>query len=204
MISPGQRVSWSVPNIRSVTIFLVAAFLIATGLPAQQKPIARSITFLTKVYRLASFNQKSNPMWEFTSANETVKNWTTLLTITDRPDARTRPDLGRLSQGILDNYKSHGAQILMAKTMVDASKAPYDYTVAAFEDPADHRFELNLVKAALGPKNAYMAIYGVRITDPKDYVSKAKTYLTQHSDEVGRELEKAALPAIGPLPRKEF
>jgi len=41
-------------------------------------------------------------MWEFAAPNETVANWTTLLTIVDRPDARTRPDLDRLAQGILD------------------------------------------------------------------------------------------------------
>ena len=81
----------------------------------------------------------------------------------------------------------------MAKTMVDASGSPYNYAVAAFDLPAEHRFELNFVKAALGPKNAYIAIYGV-----------AKAYLNEHSSEVGLELEKATLPATSTLPRKEF
>jgi hypothetical protein len=133
-----------------------------------------------------------------------VNNWTTLLTIIDRPDAKTRPDLDRLAQGVIDNYKSHGGRILMAKTMVDASGAPYSYAVAAFDLPAEHRFELNFVKAALGRKNVYIAIYGVRIADPKDYAGKAKAYLNEHSSEVGRELEKAALPATSTLPRQEF
>ena len=89
----------------------------------------------------------------------------------------------------MDNYKSHSGRILMAKTMVDASGAPYNCAVAAFDLPAEHRFELNFVKAALGPKNAYIAIYGARIDDSKDYVGKSKAYLNEHSSEVGRELE---------------
>ncbi|MBI2686632.1 MAG: hypothetical protein HYX27_09975 [Acidobacteria bacterium] len=163
-----------------------------------------TVTFLGQPYRLASFNQKTNAMWEFTSANETVDNWSTLLTVVDRPDARTRPDLDRLAQGVMDTYKSRGGRILMAKTMVDASGTPYNYMVAAFDQPAQRRFELNFVKAAMGAKNAYMAIYGVRVADQKDYAGKAKAYLNERSGEIGKELEKAVLPAVGTLPRKEF
>ncbi len=104
----------------------------------------------------------------------------------------------------MDNYKSHGGHILMAKTMVDASGTAYNYTVVAFDQAAEHRFELSFVKAALGPKNAYIVVYGVHIGDPHDYTAKAKAYLNEHSDEVGRELEKVRLPALGTLPRKEF
>jgi hypothetical protein len=39
---------------------------------------------------------------------------------------------------------------------------------------AQKRFELNFVKTALGPKNAYMAIYGVRVADPTDYVARRR------------------------------
>jgi hypothetical protein len=165
---------------------------------------ATLITFLGRPYHLGSFNQKDHAMWEFSSANETVNNWTTLVTVIDRTDARSRSELDRLAQGVMDNYKSHGGRILMARTMTDSNGTPYNYIVAAFEQPADHRFELNFVKAALGPQNAYMVIYGVRITDPHDYTSKAKAYLDTHSSEVGKELEGLKLPALSTLPRKEF
>jgi len=187
-----------------LAILAAVAFLMPNRAPANTKLLASSIVFLGRTYRLASFNQKSNPMWEFVSANETVNNWTTLLTIIDRPDAQTRPDLDRLSQGILDNYKSHHGKILVAKTVADASGTPFNYLAAAFDEPADHRFELNFVKIALGPNNAYLVMYGVRVSDPHDYVGKARTYLDRHSPEIGLELEKATLPAIGTLPRKEF
>ena len=41
--------------------------------------------------------------------------------------------------------------------------------VAAFEEPVKNRFELNFVKFGLGPKNAYILVYGARVSDPKDY-----------------------------------
>jgi hypothetical protein len=162
------------------------------------------MTFLGVPYRLASFNQKANPMWEFTAPNQTISNWTTLLTVVDRPDARTRPDLDRLSQGVLDNYKSHNGKVLLAKTMVDASGTPFNYMVVGFDQPNDHRYELDFVKTALGQKNAYMMVYGVRVADAHDYVAKAKIYLDQHSSEIGRELEKIAAPPTSTLARKEF
>jgi hypothetical protein len=88
--------------------------------------------------------------------------------------------------------------------VADSSGTPFNYLAAAFDEPADHRFELNFLKIALGPKNAYMVMYGVRVADPHDYIGKARTYLDQHSSEIGLELEKAALTAISALPRKEF
>jgi hypothetical protein len=172
--------------------------LIALGAPAANTP---KITFLGRTYHLASFNQKGNPMWEFTTGNETVNNWTTLLTIIDRPDATTRTELNRLSQGILDHYKSNGAKILVAKNITDA---PFNYLAAAFDQPAEHRFELNFVKVALGPKNAYMVLYGVRVADRYDYVVKSRSFLNDHSDEIEREVERATLPPTSTLPRKEF
>lgn len=165
---------------------------------------AETVSFLGQTYQLASFNQKANPMWEFVRTPENVNNWTTLLTIVDRPEARTRQDLDRLSQGILDTYKSSGGRVLMAKTMADAAGTPYNYMVVAFDQPAQHRFELNFVKAVLGPKNAYMVIYGVRVADPRDYVTKSKTFLNEHSSEIGKALEKTQVPAPATLPRKEF
>jgi len=162
------------------------------------------VNLFGRPYRLASYNQKANAMWEFAAPNETVANWTTLFTIVDRPDARTRPDLDRLAQGILDTYKAKGGKVLLAKTMGNATGTPYNYIVVAFDQPAQKRFELNFVKAALGPKNAYMAIYGVRVTDPKDYVAKAKAFLNERSAEIGKELENKKLPAVEALPRREF
>jgi hypothetical protein len=187
-------------NTRITTSALVA--LSCALFAADSKQAA--MTFLGRGYRLGSFNQKANPMWEFVSVNETADNWTTLLTLIDRPDARTRSDLDRLAQGVMDNYKAHGGRVLMARTMVDASGTPFNYMVVAFDQPAQHRFELNFVKAALGPKNAYMVVYGVRVADAKDYVAKAKAFLNEHSSVIGKELEKATLPSMAALPRREF
>lgn len=156
---------------------------------------AEPVQFLGKPYRLAAFSHKVNPLWEFTAPNETVENWSTLLTIVDRPDAKTRPDLDRLAQGIMDTYKSNGGRVLMAKTFAGADGVPYNYMVVAFEQPAQKRYELNFVKAAMGAKNAYMAIYGVRVQD-------AKTFLNEHSAEIGKALERAQLPPVAALPRK--
>jgi hypothetical protein len=163
-----------------------------------------SIRFQGQEYKLGSFSNKKNPMWEFVSGNESVDNWTTLLTIVDRPDARTRPDLDRLAEGIMSTYKSGGARILLAKTMQDSSGTPFNYLVASFDEPAKNRIELNFVKCVLGEQNAAIAIYGVRIADPQDYISQAKQFLDQHSSEVGRAIEQFAIPDLGRLPRREF
>jgi hypothetical protein len=175
---------------------------VSTSAPANAA--APEITFLGRRYQLASFNHKANPQWEFVAAGETIDDWKTLITVIDRPDARTRQELDRLAEGIMSTYKSHGAKILMAKTMQDRTGAPYNYLVAAFEEPAKQRFELNFVKIALGPANAEMMICGVRITDPQDYLSKAKQFLNERSGEIGRALEEAALPDVGRLPRRVF
>jgi hypothetical protein len=117
-------------------IFLIALTLMA----------AEPVQFLGKPYRLAAFSHKVNPLWEFTAPNESVENWSTLLTIVDRPDAKTRPDLDRLAQGIMDTYKGNGGKVLMAKTFAGADGVPYNYMVVAFEQPAQKRYELNFVK----------------------------------------------------------
>ena len=88
---------------------------------------ADPMTFQGRSYRLGSFNQKANAMWEFVSAPETVNNWTTLLTIVDRPDAKTVADMDRLAQGVLDPYKARGAKVVMARTMQDAAGKPFNY-----------------------------------------------------------------------------
>jgi hypothetical protein len=165
---------------------------------------APPLTFLGKTYTLGSYNQKSKPTWEYITGGETVNNWTTLITLIDRPDAHTPPELDRLAEGIMATYKSNNGRILLAKTMKDKSGAPFNYLVAAFEEPAQNRFELNFVKFGLGPKNAYILVYGARVTDPKDYKTKGKDFLNQHSEEIGRAVENAVLPDLSTLPRKEF
>ena len=85
---------------------------------ARAKTVEPSMEFLERTYHLGSFNQKNNPMWEFVTGNETVDNWSSLLTIVERNDASTRQDLDRLAQGILSNCQSRNGQILKATTMV--------------------------------------------------------------------------------------
>ena len=88
--------------------------------------------------------------------------------------------------------------------MKDKAGVNFNYMVAAFEQPEKHQFELNFVKFAMGPKNAYVFIYGARVSDPVDYRTKGKQFLDQHSTEIGHALEDAVLPDISTLPRKEF
>jgi len=174
--------------------------------PADAKEGAMStLTFMGKTYDLASHNETNNhPMWEFTTGSEPIDRWTTLFTLIDRPEAHTREDLDRLSQGVMEFYKTQGGQVLLAKTLQNSSGVPFNYMVAAFEQPNLHMFEVNFVKMVLGPKNAYTAIYGVRVTDPNDYAAKTKRFLDVHSTEIGHALGEAALPDLSTLPRHEF
>ena len=86
----------------------------------------------------------------------------------------------------------------------DETGAAFNYMVAAFDQPAQHRMELDFVKFVLGSRNANIAVYGVRITDPRDYRAKAKEYLNRSSSEVGQALGQLALPDVSNLPRREF
>ncbi len=162
------------------------------------------VVFLERSYKLGSYNQKQNAMWEFVPTGEKIDSWTSLLTIVDRPDAHTREELDRLAEGLQTSYKSHHGQILMAKTMVNDAGAPYNYIVAAFEEPTKQRYELNFVKIALAAKNATVVTYSVRVGDPQDYQRTAKNFITLKSGEIGRALANVALPNPGTLPRKEF
>jgi hypothetical protein len=163
-----------------------------------------AIAFMSKKYRLGSYNEKKNPTWEFITADENVDDWSTLLTIIDRPDAHTHQELDGLAEGIMSTYKSHGGQVLLARTMQGNSGAVFNYIMVGFEEPAKHRFELNFVKVALGEKNAVVVVYGVRITDPQNYSAKARQYLNENSGDVGYAVGQLALPDIGTLPRKTF
>jgi hypothetical protein len=186
---------------RAVTAWTPAMGTPAVGLTAGFS--APDISLLGRTYRLGSFQQKQNATWEFIPADENIANWKTMLTIVDRPDARTREDLDRLSEGIMANFKSHGGQILLAKTMRDAAGEPFNYMVAAFDEPAGRRIELNFVRMMMGRGNAAVMIYAVRITDPADYRSAAKNFLDRRSSEVGRALGGMSLPEIDRLPRHE-
>ena len=67
------------------------------------------VMFKGRSYRLGSFNQRANAMWEFVSAPETVA------------------DMDRLAQGVLDTYKTRGAKVVMARTMKDAAGKRFNY-----------------------------------------------------------------------------
>jgi hypothetical protein len=189
--------------MNSSIVFIPQLLLIGAGLAYCQAP-PPTINLLGRPYHLGSYNQRDKPMWEFIAPGETIDNWKTLVTIIDRTDAHTRPELDRVGEGIMQTYKSHGGKILMAKTMVDPAGAPYNYMLAAFDEPAKHRYEFNFIKMALGPKNVYVAIYGVHITDPTDYLAKAKTFLTQHSGESGDAISNLPVPDVAKWPRKVF
>ncbi len=60
------------------------------------------------------------------------------------------------------------------------------------------------MKAELGAKNALVVIYGVRVTDARDYRTKAKEFLDQKSMEVGRAVGEFRAPDVGKLPRRVF
>lgn len=169
------------------------SFANAMTIPQKSQP---TLLFQSRTYTLGSFNQKQNPMWEFVAPNENVNNWKTLLTLVDRADARSREDLDRLATGLMSTYQANNGRILLAKTFQDNSGAPYNYMVAAFEQP-NRTHELNFVKIALAGDKAYVAIYGVRTAD-------AKNFLTQNSTEIGRALNDLKVPHLDSLPRKTF
>lgn len=181
------------------TLSLALTLFAATTTMTALEPLK----FLGRGYQLASHNEKANAMWEFTAGTETPQNWTTLLTLIDRPDAKSRPDLDRLAQGIMDTYKSSGGRVLMARTM-SAPSGPFNYMIVAFDQPAQKRYELNFVKIALADKNAVIAVYGVRVQDPANYTDKAKQFLSQNSEPIGKALEQAAFPSLSTLPRRVF
>lgn len=170
--------------------------------PPPAKPVeAATVSFLGKPYRLGSYNQQARPMWEFTTGAETVDNWTTLVTLIDRPEATSLPQMDQVSEGVMQSYQSAGGRVLKAETLKDKRGKPFNFLVASFNDPKAHRLELNFVKVFMGAKNAVVAIYGVRFGDP-DYMAKAKAFLDEHSTEVGSALEETSFPSTGGLPKK--
>lgn len=172
--------------------------------PKLSPPPESNLLLLGKIYQLGSFHQNPNPVWEFVTRGETVNQWTTILTMIDRPDAHTRSELDRVSEGVMANYKSHGGQILVSKTMQNASGEPYNYLAVAFEEPGQRRYEVDFVKAALGAKNVTVIVYGVHIGGAADYQTKAKQFLTRESEGIGRALASTNFPDLNTLPRRVF
>src|SRR5260370_41257951 len=123
---------------RSPLLALALLGLANTASP-QARPVAPTITLLARTYQLGSFNQKNQATWEFITAGERIDNWTTLVTIIDRPDAHTRQELDRLAEGIMSNYKSHGGHNLLAKTLSDQTAAALHNTVAALAEQSKDR-----------------------------------------------------------------
>src|SRR5580698_7006149 len=93
-----SRVVFALLDVKRIVALSILLVACSKGAP--------SLTFLSKTYTLGSFNQKSKPTWEYVTGGETVDNWTTLITLIDRQDARTIADLDRLAQGVTDTYKS--------------------------------------------------------------------------------------------------
>src|SRR5262249_48913692 len=127
---------------------------IPTSLESRMAP--STITFLGRQYRLGAFNPRPNAMWEFITDAETVDNGKTLLTIIERPDARTPEDLDRLAEGVLSSYRSRGGKILAAKTVGQTAGGVFNYVVAAFDKLAERRCELDFVKISLESTKAVM------------------------------------------------
>jgi hypothetical protein len=190
-------------NTRHALAVICCGAAITACALAGKAPSAPTIHFLGRSYHLASFDQKNKPMWEFLSGTETKDDWTTRFTIIDRTDAHSRDDLKKLIAEMTADYESHGGKVLMAKAMNDID-GEYTYTVVGSDDPSKKSYELSFVKTAMGKKNAYEAVYAVRITDPDDYAARTKTFLHQHSGEVGNALGQTELPNIDRLPRTEF
>jgi hypothetical protein len=170
---------------------------------ADAKDERTSLTFLNRTYTLASHSRKTRPTWEFTTGGESIDQWTTLVTLIDRPEVKTLEQVDRLAAGTSAFYREHGAKVLSERTFRDAAGKLFDYLVVAFDEKEEQRYELDFVKIALGKKNAYEVIYGVRITDP-DYLAKAKQFLDEHSIEVGVAVGEGHFPETSSLPRKEF
>lgn len=196
-VRPASRVALAKPAPR---IPAMPAYTPAMAVKPQADP---NITILGETFRLASHNQRNHPIWEFVRTGETVDNWTRLLTIVDRTDAHSREDLDRLAEGLVSTYRANGGKILLARTMRDNSGAPYNYLVAAFEQPGQKRLELNFVKVALGQHNAVVTIYGARIQDAAGH-TQAKAFLDQNSTPIGQALNSLHPPDIAALPRRVF
>ncbi len=60
------------------------------------------------------------------------------------------------------------------------------------------------MKAELGAKDTLVVVYRVRVTDARDYRTKAKEFLDRNSTEVGRAVGEFRAPDVAKLPRRVF
>ena len=190
------------PMLRSTFIATVAAVMISSM--AALASTSPTLQLLGKTYKLGSYNQNARPMWEFTAGGQTVNNWTTLVTVIDRPDVKSNGDVDKLAEGMVTGYRKAGATVLLTKTFRDPAGKPYDYLVAAFNEPDHHRMEINYAKLAMGTTNGYIQIYAVRVTGPGDYRKASATFVTKNSETIGKALDHASAPDTSTWPRKTF
>jgi hypothetical protein len=162
------------------------------------------MTFLSKSYSLGSFSQsETSALWECVSGGETVDNWTTLISLMEhRYPGSGRPELDHWAEVVMRTYKSNGGQIQVAKQMKDKAGVAFYYVVVAYDEPENHRFEMDFVRFGLGQKNGYTMTYAVRVSDRKDYRGKNKEFMEQHSAEIAQAIETAVVPDMSKLPRK--
>ena len=198
-------------NGKKTVFTLTLGFAMLASAQTQNAPVRRvavnsggpTINLFSNTYTLGSYNQKYHPTWEFTS-NEDINAWTSLVTLMDRTDAKTVPEMDRLAEGIMTTYKNAGGRVLTAKTLKNEPGVSFNYMLVAFVEPAKHRYELNYVKIGMGPKNAYVMIIGLRVSDPNDYKAKTKAFLEKRSGEVGSALGNYVVPDLSTFPRRVF
>jgi len=153
-----------------------------------------TFTFLNKTYTLKGIAPAPGRMWEFAPEGETLENWTTLVTLIDRPDAADLKAMDQVSQGILEHYQKNGGQIMMAKSLKGSDGQPFNFLIGAFDQKAHHRFELNYVRVFMRQPNAMIAIFAARVSDEGDYLVKAKSFLDHQSGLIGHALETTVFP----------
>ena len=161
-----------------------------------------AVHFLSKTFHLVSFHEKDQPTWQFVTGDETMDNWTTLFTIVDRPDVRPGKELDKLAEDVKSDIAAHGGKVLVSTKMQDIN-GDFIYLVLGHDEAAKNTYELRFVKVGSGRRNAYVASYSVRITDPQDYAGKTKTFLHGQSAVIGKALSEVSLPDINKLPRSE-
>ncbi|HTP87099.1 MAG TPA: hypothetical protein VMJ34_09125 [Bryobacteraceae bacterium] len=185
---------------RGLLALFCTAAVIAVGAWAKSGPPA--VHFMGKTYRLASFHAKDQATWQFYLEGETADNWTTMFTIVDRPEAQSGKEIDKLADDVKADYAAHGGKVFVTQKNQDVN-GDYTYVVVGYDSPAKQTYELQFVKIGKKFRNGYVASYGVRITDPKDYAAKTKAFLHGQSIEIAKALAEVSLPDIGKLPRTE-
>jgi len=86
---------------------------------------------------------------EICHSGDSIDDWKTLITAIDRADARTKEGLDRW-RGFCRATNVTAQRFCWRRRIQDRSGAPYNYVVAAFEEPAKHRVRAEFVKMAMG------------------------------------------------------